>query len=76
MENKKNSLIKKNLVISTYWKLVNAVKGALPHKEDVVKFAYYMGCAANEMDKGFKSLRKKKNLKEKSGQQPERIIIE
>ena len=62
-------------VISTYWKIVNAVKKSLPPKEDVIKFAFHVGRAANELNKGIKSLRRKKPGKGKTSH-PERIKIE
>ena len=65
-----------NPVISTYWKIVGAVNKSIPPKEDVIKFAFHVGRAANELNKGIKSLRRKKRDKGKAGSQPERIKIE
>lgn len=65
-----------NSAISTYWKIVGAVKKSLPPKEDVIKFAFHVGRAANELNKGIKSLRRKKLNKGKASSQPERIKIE
>lgn len=66
----------KDPIISTYWKVFNSMKHSLPSGEDVMKFAYYSGRAANELKKGIRCLRRKKLEKGKINIKPKRIIIE
>ena len=65
-----------NPLIATYWKFVNALQESIPPVEDVIKFAYHIGRASNEVKKGVKSLKRKKDEKGKLNSAPQRIKIE
>ncbi len=66
----------KDPVISLYLKLSDRVSGLLPTKNEIFKFAYYLGRASNEMKKGIKSLNKNKARKGKVDKKLNKIEIE
>jgi len=65
----------KNPVISTYMEVVGKIGNMLPPKEHVVKFVYHIGRAANEVNKGVKSFKRKAG-KEDESLKPKKITIE
>lgn len=63
-------------VISLYLKIIDRVSGLLPTKNEIIKFAYHLGRASNEMKKGIKSLNKNKVRKGIADKKLTKIEIE
>lgn len=56
----------KNLIILAYLEVAGKIGNSLPPKEQIVKFVYHIGRAANEVNKGIKSFKSKTKKEDES----------